>query len=89
MYRLSFVDAGGDTVAEFDTEFETEYGAVFAGVKAVKRGNPHSLYVEDEGTRSKRYAHFIPNSKIRNCLDTFGEDVRAASNALCGKGDMR
>lgn len=84
MYRLSLVDANGNTAAEFDTEFETEHGAVFAGVKAVKQGSPYSLYVEDEGTRSKRYAHFISNSKIRNCLDTFGGDVREAANALCG-----
>lgn len=89
MYRLSLVGANGDTAAEFDTEFETEHGAVFAGVKAVKQGSPYSLYVEDEGTRSKRYAHFIPNSKIRNCLEASGGDVRATSNALCEKGNMR
>lgn len=87
MYRLSFADDTGNAVSARDTLFETENGAILVGVAQIKGGSQLHLYIEEsDKPQSRRYAHFIPNKKVRQCLDVWGGDVRAAANALSEKG---
>lgn len=87
MYRLSFADDAGNAVSARDTLFETENGAILAGVAQIKGGSQLHLYIEEpDKPRSRRYAHFIPNKKVRQCLDVWEGDVRAVADVPSEKG---
>jgi len=88
MYRLSFHDGEGNVVSTRDGLFATEGDAVITGVTEVKAGCPHNLYIEEDESRRPRYAHFIPNVKVKRFLDDACGDVLNAANALNNGGSQ-